>query len=815
MHTLWQDTRYGIRMLLNSPGFTFAAILCLALGIGATTAIFSIVNAVLLRPLPYAHAEQLVRIYSEFPTFPGAGLSKFWLSAPELLDLQKYAQSWQSVDGWVNGGANLAGGGEPIRVTGSLVTGGLLASLGVQPVIGRLLTPRDDAPGAVSTAVISYGLWQRAFGADPSVIGRDVLIDARKCTIVGVMPKGFQFPPGETDPPDLWSPLQIDPANPGNRGSHFLSIIGRLKPGVSLPQARGEMTRLVEQWGAAQAPKTHAFSPKNHPVSMYGFQDEVVGAVRPAMLMLLGAVAFVLLIACVNVANLLLARAEARQREIAIRKAMGAAAWRLARQFTTEAVVLSLAGAALGLALAFGGLRLIERANAASIPRSNEIGIDPTVLLFTLAVSILTGVIFGLAPLAQTLAGNLHDTLKAANSRTTASGSANRFRRALVISELALALMLLIGSGLMIRAFWKLQEVHTGLRPEGLLTMHLELPRAAYPQNASAIQFWTDLQQRLAALPGAESASIMTGLPPIRPVNANDTQIEGWVQRTGGPIQNVDYYQFVGRRYFETAGIRLIEGRTFDDRDGANAPRTVIVNQTMAHMYWPGESAIGHRLKPSFQGDWRTVVGVVEDVKNAGLDKPTGTELYIPYRQSTRMLSAYVLLRSHDPVAMARPARSVIRQMDASLPVEAVRTMDDVLSAAESRPRFLTLLLALFSATALVLAAVGIYGVISYSVAQRTTEFGIRMAMGARPGDVLAMVLRQGMLLVAIGVAAGAAGALVLTRLIRGLLYGVSSFDPLTFVIMALVLSAVTLAACWIPARRATRVDPMVALRYE
>jgi predicted permease len=813
MNTFWQDLRYGIRMLWNSPGFTAASIICLALGIGATSAIFSIVNAVLLRPLPYNHSERLIRIYSEFPTF-----KKFWVSAPEFLEILQSAKSWESFEGWVNGGVNIAGGNEPIRVTASFVTGGLLPSLGISPIIGRLITPQDDAPAAQNTTVLSYGLWQRAFGGDNSVVGRDVQWNGRKATIIGVMPKGFHFPPGEADPPEAWAPMQIDPARPGNRGGHFVSALGMLKPGVTLAQARDEMNLLVEQWGRQDGQGRHMLSPKNHPVVMSGFQEEVVGSVRLAMLMLLGAVGFVLLIACVNVANLLLARAEARQREIAIRKAMGAAVWRLARQFVTEGVMLSLGGALLGLALAFLGLRVIARANAASIPRVNEIGIDTTVLLFALGISFLTGIAFGLAPLAQIIAGNVHDTLKAAASRTTASVASNQFRRALVVTEMALALILLIGTGLMVRAFWKLQEVHAGFQPAGLLTMRVALPQAVYPESQRVLQFWTSVQQRVAALPGVEAATFVSGLPPMRQIMANDTQIEGWVRREGGPIQNMDYWQLTGPRYFETMGIRLIDGRYFDDRDGASAPLTVMVNQTTARMYWPGESALGHRVKPGFQGEWRTIVGVVEDVKNAGLDKPTATELYIPYLQTTGlgMRNGFVILRAKgDPVRMVGPSRDVIHGIDSSLPIAAVRTMDEVLSSAQARPRFLTLLLTMFSGIALVLAAVGIYGVISYSVAQRTNEFGIRMAMGAGPRDVLTMVLGQGLLLGLIGVALGAAGALALTRLIRGLLFGISSFDPVTFLVMAALLTAVTLAACWIPARRATRVDPMVALRYE
>ncbi len=813
MHTLWQDLRYGIRMLRNSPGFTAASILCLALGIGATAAIFSIVNAVLLRPLPYAHADRLVRIYSEFPTF-----KKFWFSAPEFLDMQKYAKSWDTLEGWVNGGVNLAGSHDPVRVTLSYVTGGLLPSLGVSPAMGRLLTPQDDAPSAPLTAVVSYGLWQGAFGADPGFIGHEVLFNGRKCTIVGVMPKEFHFPPGETDPPEMWSPMQIDPADPGSRASHFISVIGTLKPGVSIYQARDEMKQLVAQWGQSDSMNRHMLRPKNHPVAMSPFQEEVVGGIRLAMLMLLGAVGFVLLIACVNVANLLLARAEARQREIAIRKAMGAQVWRLARQFVTEGLALSLTGALLGLGLAFAGLRLMVRSNAASIPRSNEVGIDATVLLFALGISLLTGIAFGLAPLAQIVASNLHDTLKAAASRTTASVASSRFRHALVVTELALALVLLIGTGLMIRAFWKLQEVHSGIQPDRLLSMRIALVSPIYRPGTQVQQFWTSVQQRMAALPGVESATFMSGLPPMRQIMANDTQIEGWVKREGGPIQNMDYWQFTGPRFFETMGIRLIEGRYLDQRDGDGAPLAVVMNQTTARAYWPGQSAIGHRVKPGFQGDWRTVVGVVEDVKNAGLDKPTATELYIPAAQAVGfgIRNGYAVLRTKgDPAQMSGPARRVIHDIDSSLPVFSLLTMDDVLSTAQARPRFLTLLLTVFAGVALVLAAVGIYGVISYSVAQRTNEFGIRIAMGAAPRDVLGMVLGQGLMLGAIGVLLGAAGALALTKRIQGLLFGISSFDPLTFVVMAVALIAVALAACWVPARRATRVDPMVALRYE
>lgn len=815
----FHNVRYAIRILARNPGFASAAILCLALGIGATSAIFSVVNAVLLRPLPYANSHELVRIFTEFPKFPNGGLRHFSVSPPEYLDLKRDTKSWQAIEAWANGGVNLAGESEPVRATASFVTGGMLDMLGIQPLMGRLLSPHDDVVGTPQVAVISYGLWQKAYGDDPHVLGRDIRLNGKPCTVVGVMSKSFDFPPGEANPPELWTPLQIDPAKPGGRGSHFLSLLGRLKPGVTFTQADDEMKRLVAHEGQINARNYHGFSPTDHPIVLAGFQDEVVRAIRPAMLVLLGAVAFVLLIGCVNVANLLLARAETRRREIAIRKAIGAGVGGLIGQFITEGVLLSVAGAAVGLALAFAGLRLIVLTNAGTIPRIAEISIDWRVLLVTLAVSLITGIAFGLAPLMHVIAQDLHETLKAASGRTTAHAASGHFRSALVVAELALALVLLIGTGLMIRAFWKLQDVNTGLDAHNVLTMRVALPPSSYPDATSIQEFWSNIRARVAALPGVTSVALSTSLPPQRPINANDTQIEGFVPVPGGPIQNIDYWNTVSSGYCDTLGIRVIDGRCLDDRDGANAPSTAMINQTMARTYWGNQSAIGHRIRPGFQDPWRTIVGVVTDVKNAGLDRPTGTELYFPAQQLVKNQlggGLFIILRSSgDPTRLVGAVRSEIRALDASVPVSAVHTMDDLLAASRSRPRFITLLLTLFSAVSLILAALGIYGVISYSVAQRTGEIGLRMAMGAQTGHVLKLVLGQGIVLAAVGLAVGAAGAIALTRFLRGLLFGISSLDLATFASMALLLVAVTLFACYVPARRATKVDPMIALRYE
>ena len=817
MSKFLKDVRYAVRMLAKSPGFTAAAVICLALGIGATSAIFSVVHAVLLRPLSYRQPDKLIRLYTEFPKFPNGGLRRFWTSPPEFDELKHEMQSWESLDAWATSGVNLGGATDPIRVTSVGITGGLLPALGVPPELGRLITPQDDVQGAPPVIMISHNLWQRAFAGDRSIMGRVVQINGNNANIAGVMPPGFAFPPGELDPPEVWSPLQLTPPNPQRRGNHFLYVVGRLKPGISLRQAQDELDRHVAQSRDRQG-KMHAFTKDDHPIVTYSLQDEVVRSIRPALWTLMGAVGFVLLIACVNVANLLLARAEARQREIAIRKAVGASVGQLIRQFTVEGLLLSLAGAGLGLLFAYGGLRVMIAAGAASIPRAAEVDIDPTVLGVTLAVSLLTALFFGLAPLAQIAAGTLHETLKAAAGRATASITSNRFRDVLVASELALALMLLIGTGLMIRAFWKLSEVNPGFRPEGLLTVRVNLPNATYPQAANQTRFWSEVQEKATAIPGVTSATAMNGLPPERPINANDTFIEGFTPVPGGPGHNIDYWQVAGDRFFETMGVRLLEGRLFDGRDVDGAAPSIIINQTMARVYYGNESPLGRRVQPNIgpNSPFRTIVGVVEDVKNAGLDKPAGTELFLPERQNNTRPAIYLAIRATgDPKSLVGAVRAAVHGIDPSLPLSQVRTMDEVLEGARSRPRFLTSLLGLFSGTALVLAAVGLYGVISYSVTRRTTEFGIRIAIGAESGDVLKLVLGQGLKLAAAGVITGALGALALTRLIRGLLFGVSAFDPLTFAVMAMLLGAVTVTACVIPARRATKVDPLVALRYE
>src|SRR5438445_278538 len=819
METLWQDFQFAVRMMRKNLGFTTAAVLCLMLGIGATTGIFTVVNAVLLQPLPYSHPEQLIRVYTEFPTFPNGGLHRFWTSGPEFLDLRRDTHSWASLDAWITGGANLAGKTQPVRVTAAYLSGGLLETLGVAPAAGRLISQSDDMPGVQVVADISYGTWQSVFAGDPNVVGRQPYVDGLKCTIIGVMPKGFQFPPGEQEPAQIWTALRLDPTNPGNRGGHNYYLLGRMKPGVTAGQAQGELGSMVQSYGEKKVPKIHSFHPKTHTIVSFPLQAEVVSSVRPALLMLLGAVAFVLLIASVNVANLLLARAEARRREIAIRGALGAGLVRLARQFVTEGILLAFCGAVLGVALSFGGVRLVQITNAGGIPRADEISMDWRVLLFTLGTSLITGVLFGLAPLAPLLVRGISESLKDTAGSTTAAAGAQIFRRILVAGELAMALVLLIGCGLMLRAFWKLQEVHTGLHAENIVTMRVSLPSGAYTDNAKITDFWTRLDARLTNLPGVPSAALVSGLAPMRPPNMIDTDIEGFVQTEGGPIPNVDFYQAVSKDYFATMGIRLMDGRLFDGRDVQGAPDAVIINKTMAMTFWPHQSPIGRRIRPGGSKDWCTIIGIVDDVKNAGLDRPAGTELYLPYRQPAGAgnTDMYIVMRTSagDPRSLAGVVREQLNEIDPSPPLADIRMMEDVLTRAQARPRFLTLLLSLFSGVALAIATVGIYGVVSYSVARRTKEFGLRMVLGAQGGDVLGLVMKQGAGMILTGVASGLVLAFAFTRLMASLLFGVTATDLPTFASVTVILFGVALAACYIPARRATCVDPIQTLRYE
>src|SRR6185503_13825726 len=638
-------------------------------------------------------------------------------------------------------------------------------------------------------------------------------------TVVGVMPANFAFPPGSNDQVELLLPFQFDPANPGSRGSHFLSVIGRLKPGVTADQAKSEMTSLMAGWkseGRAQ----HLLNPERHPVIMLGLHEDVVGAARKAVWLLMAAVGFVLLIACVNVANLLLARAESRHREFAVRLALGAGLKRMVRQFVAEGFVLVLIASILGVGLAFAGLKILLLFAPDSVPRTEEIGVGLPVLGFTIAVAIVAVFLFGFAPLVQVSERNLANWIRGAGQRAIRGGG-QALRKGLVITEIALAVILVIGSGLMIRAFWKLQQVNTGFDPAGVVSFSLNLPTAKY-KSPERQQFVDSLEQKLRTIPGVASVSMATGLPPLRRINANDTEIEGYQPTPDGPAQNVDYWNIVGNDYFKTMKIRLLEGRTFEPQDdNPNAMPVVMVNQALAKRFWK-ESPIGRRVNPGFQDPkiWCTIVGVVEDTKNAGMDKPAGPELYFQVRQVAKngFLGSnvnFVVRGSNDSAPLESSIRNAVHELDASLPVYNLRSMDELVSKSMVQPRFLALLLATFSGIALFLAAIGIYGVMAYSVAQRTQEIGVRMALGARQLHVLRLIFGQSLGMLLIGTVIGLAGAFLLTRWVRTLLFEITATDPLTYVSVIGLLTVVALLACYIPARRAAKVDPLIALRYE
>ena len=820
MQSLFQDLRYGMRMLVHKPGFALVAVITLALGIGANTAIFSVVNGVLLRPLPYREPEKLVRIYTEFPTM---NLRKFWMSPPEFVGIQNEAKSWESVGAWATSGANVATTGDPLRVTSAAITRGLIDALGVQPAMGRNFTADEDVNGGPRTALISDGLWRRAYGAEAGIVGKQIEINSQPYTVVGVMPRGFVFPPGSNDPAEVLVPLQLNPANPGNWGNHYLYVVGKLNAGVSIEQARADMDSLLAGWKSENRSR-HLPNPDRHPILMVPLHDDVVATSRPAVLLLLGAVGFVLLISCVNVANLLLARAEVRRREFAVRLALGAGRTRMLRQFFAEGLILVALGAAAGVALARVGLAAVLTLAPDSVPRTADITIDPTVLGFTLGVSLLSVLIFAMAPLAHLGHQDLATSLRGSGQRTSGGVSTQTLRKTLVVAEIALAVVPVIGSGLMIRAFWNLRQVNLGFNPEGVAAFSVGLPASRY-KSQDLLRFSDQLQERLAELPGVISAAAADELPPLRPIDANDTDIEDYQATPDGPAENVDYWNIISEDYFKTMGIRTMDGRTFERADrGDSAQKAVVINQSLAQRFWQG-NPIGRRLNPGFTKPpvWFTVIGIVEDTKNLGVDKPAGTELYflkpqvVSFGLNNQM--NFVVRTDRNPMALASSIRSTVADLDPGVPIYQLRSMSDIVADSLVRPRFLSVLLGSFSAIALSLAAVGIYGVMAYSVTQRTQEIGVRVALGASTGRVLSLVLRQGLTLTVVGLGLGLAGAfwltLVLAKFITSVLFQVSATDPITFVGVGLLLGTVAMLACLIPARRAAKVDPMIALRYE
>jgi len=800
-------------MLVKSPGFTFVAVVALALGIGANTAIFSVVNAVLLRPLPFVNAEQLVKVYGGRAR-GGTGYTP--VSYPDFADYKKQAQSFDRVASYSLAGTTLmSGGDEPERLDGAVVSAELFPMLDAKPALGRVFSAEEDQPGAAPVIVLSYGLWQRRFNSDPKISGQEIKIGGRTATVLGVMPAGFKFPV-QADRVDYWSPLSSDPGIAPlltARGMRFLPVIASLKPNVTLRQAEAEMNTIASRL-AAQYPATNT----GGSVHLESLHEDLVGDIRPALLVLLGAVGFVLLIACANVANLSLARAAARSKEIAIRTALGASRMRVVRQLLTESLLLSLCGGAVGLMLAVWGVDLLVAASPPDIPRLAEIGIDGRVLLFTLGVSILTGIVFGIAPALQISKHDLNESLKEGDRGSTEGLRRNRVRGLLVVSEVALSLMLLVGAGLLIKSFLHLLETDPGYDTERVLAADIALARTKYPEPDQQAVFFQQAIQRVAALPGVEAVGATTLLP----LGGSDTRIsfniEGHPPFPRGETPAARY-QIASPDYFRVMNIPLHKGRSFTEQDAKDSPPVVIVSEAFARRFFADEDPIGKRVLIDTVAENpppSEIIGVVGDVRHGGLDAKTEMGFYVSYLQSpARNMELVVRSRSIDPALLSSDVRGAIKEIDKNQLIWEMRTMSRLVAQSVAPRRFNMLLLGAFAFVALVLAIVGIYGVMAYTVTQRTHEIGIRLALGAQTTDVLRLIVTQGMMLALVGVGIGLAGAFATTRLMRSLLYGVSATDPLIFFGVSLLLAFVALVACYIPARRAMRVDPMVALRYE
>jgi predicted permease len=812
METLTKDLRYAARMLLKGRIVTLIAILALTLGIGANTAIFSVINAVLIKPLPYPHPEQLVRVYEKSPQF-----EQMSVSYPNFVDWQRESHAFERMAVYRHQQFNITGGPEPERVNGRWVSADFFSTLGVQPALGRDLRPEEDRPGAGPVALLSHGFWQRRFGGDPNVINKPLTINGKDYTVVGVLPASFKF----YSPVDLFIPIGIqDDVSLKVRDFHpGLRVVARLRAGVTLSEARDEMQSI-----AAALEKQYPASNTGQGVAMDSMHEDLVHDIRPVLLLLLGAVGLVLLIACANVANLLLARAAARQKEMAIRTALGASRWRIVRQLLTESLLLSLIGGGLGLLVAMWGTDALIAAIPDTIPRAEDVGIDARVMLFTFLISALTGCIFGLIPALQVSKPDLNETLK--EGGRTAATMRQGVRGVLVVTEVVFALVLLIGAGLLIRSLFAVRNVAPGVNPQNVITMQIPLSPNIYDNATKVRDFYNRLLERLHATPGVQAAALTADMPFI----GDDSEAPFWTGNGPRPAPEAIQWALmnpVSAGYVKAMGIPLLRGRFITEQDTRETPHVAVIDEYMARDLFSGEDPIGKRM--TIPGNDKMpdipfeIVGVVGHVKHFGLDaqKEILFQFYMPYVQipddflAGLLGMALVARTAGDPAAMAGPVKEAILTLDKDQPVTAVRTMDQVLVDSLSQRRFTMLLLGLFAGLALILASVGIYGVMSYTVAQRTHEIGVRMALGAQPGDVLKMVVRQGMALVGLGVAIGLGVAFALTRLMTSFLFGVSATDPLTFVAISLVLAGVALAACFVPARRATKVDPMVALRYE
>ncbi len=796
---LLKDLRYGLRMLRRKPGFTAVAVLTLALGIGSNTAIFSVVNAVLLRPLPYPEPGRLVSVYESLPQ-GGTGS----VSVPNLMDWRAQSDVFTGIAAYQYGDFNLQEEQQPVRAVGATVTANFFEVLGATPQAGRGFVAGEDRAGGERVVVLSDKLWRRSYGAAPDIVGRDILLGGEKYQVVGVMPPSVQFPSASVE---LWVPLVFGEGQSANRGSHAFLTLARLRPGVGFEQAQAQMStigRVIEQQHPAQQ--------EGRGVTLVRLEEEVVQGVRPALLILLGAVGFVLLIACTNVANLLLARAAARRKEVAIRSALGAGRWRLVRQFLTESVLLSIAGGAAGLLVAHWTLKGLSALAAGYVSRAGEVGLDWRVLGLAAVLSVLTGVVSGIAPALHASRADVQETLKESGN----AGSSPRgtwLRSGLAVAEVASALVLLVGAGLLVKSFLRLQQVETGLRPEGVLTMRVSLPAARYDTAQKSSIFYREALGRVSALPGVEAAGIINMLPLQRYGSNGEIQVEGRPPLPPGRVPLTEY-RTASAGYFKALGIPLLAGRLFETADEAEGARPVVVSQTLVRTFFPEGEALGKRI--STGGDsWWTVVGVVGDVKQSGLTQPSRPELFFPYTASRADGMTLVIRSANDPADLTAAVRREVQAVDPNQPVYNVRTMEEVIDLSISNRKLNMTLLTIFAGLATLLSVVGIYSVMSYLVTQHTREIGIRVALGARPSNILRLVLGQGLALTLVGVGVGALAALGLMRLMSSLLYGVEGTDPLTYVSVSLLLILVALAACYVPARRAMRVDPLVALRYE